>query len=565
MKKFLVILFLVIFFPAHAFADPLQTGRTFYQQQQYANAFKYLDPLAQSGNPEAEYLVGEMFLHGNGVNKNSVEAINWLQKASERGNVDATLDLGDIYSTGSDTSKDFQKAYLYYTLAYMYAPDGKGHGALAKRGQIESFVSQDQRAEVIKKAQFTYAGMSKEEQDSCCSFYLQHWKLFFAYELLAFVILNLVTITITNYVAELGLAIMFLLLGLHFVGSDNAHVTLSGWMFLCGSLFWAIFAHREKFGVKQTSAEAVEGRKYASSRRRFVASSIDGIILTIAGYFLKSAITNFITLEILNQSLSFIYYTWLEGSADRSSWGKRAMGIYVADIAGERISYCRAALRYLVLLLPSVPFILLPLVSNYGTFEELQENSGPHFVFDMYVFWWMFALALFYWLPMVFTKEKTGLHDYLTKTRVYRVASAISYLDRIRLSESDEVFVTKAQDVADLSHFAATGDSVSQYKLGKAYADGIGVKRDVAQAFTWCLKAAQQGYVDAQSTIGRMYFMGEGTSRNFEESYFWYSVAAKAGKPKEWPQAVARYLNPAQIEAVEKRVAYWNPYSTDGR
>lgn len=131
--------------------------------------------------------------------------------------------------------------------------------------------------------------------------------------------------------------------------------------------------------------------------------------------------------------------------------------------------------------------------------------------------------------------------------------------DRLLLSQSDEAFVTKRQEMPRLPELAAAGDPVSQYKLGKAYADGIDVKRDLAQAFTWCLKAANQGYTNAQSTIGKMYFMGEGTSRDFEESYFWYSVAAMGGKPKEWPETVAKYLKPDQISAIGKRVAEWQP------
>jgi len=51
---------------------------------------------AQAGDMSAQVDVGNMYADGNGVTKDSAEAVKWYQKAADRGFAPAEYDLGLI-------------------------------------------------------------------------------------------------------------------------------------------------------------------------------------------------------------------------------------------------------------------------------------------------------------------------------------------------------------------------------------------------------------------------------------------------------------------------------------
>lgn len=70
--------------------DSLMTlGLLYLDENEDEKAFPYLLKSAEMGRPEAQYLVGHMYLYGKGVEADREEALNWLQEAADRGNEDA--------------------------------------------------------------------------------------------------------------------------------------------------------------------------------------------------------------------------------------------------------------------------------------------------------------------------------------------------------------------------------------------------------------------------------------------------------------------------------------------
>jgi TPR repeat protein len=61
------------------------------------------------------------------------------------------------------------------------------------------------------------------------------------------------------------------------------------------------------------------------------------------------------------------------------------------------------------------------------------------------------------------------------------------------------------------------------------YDEGAGRPQDLAAAADWYRKAAQQGFVDAQTNLGMMYYHGQGVSRNHDEAAKWFRLAADQG------------------------------------
>lgn len=80
---------------------------------------------------------------------------------------------------------------------------------------------------------------------------------------------------------------------------------------------------------------------------------------------------------------------------------------------------------------------------------------------------------------------------------------------------------------------AETSDhAFAQYFLGRMYAAGQGVEKDMETAADWYRRAAEKGVADAQYRLGKLYSEGNGVPADMEYAYGWYSVAAHLGNPK---------------------------------
>src|SRR5581483_1743524 len=116
---------------------------------------------------------------------------------------------------------------------------------------------------------------------------------------------------------------------------------------------------------------------------------------------------------------------------------------------------------------------------------------------------------------------------------------------------------------------AEQGIAEAQANLGVAYAGGLGVKKDLAEAVRWSSKAAQkdivlgqetlrtlaeQGYAAAQFNLGRMYAGGHGIRQSDFEAYKWFARAAAQGNPDARKQlaALAKRLSAEQIAEAQR-------------
>lgn len=64
----------------------LAQAKKAYFEQQYQEVFQLLFPLAVAGNDQAQYVLGYLYHHGLGVEKNDQQAMNWIQRAASQGN-----------------------------------------------------------------------------------------------------------------------------------------------------------------------------------------------------------------------------------------------------------------------------------------------------------------------------------------------------------------------------------------------------------------------------------------------------------------------------------------------
>ena len=91
-------------FQSTAWADTLeqqfQQGSEATTRGDYQTTFKFLLPLAEQGNAEAQLMLGVMYARGIGVKQDDFEAVKWYRQAAEQGDADAQAILGFLYLLG---------------------------------------------------------------------------------------------------------------------------------------------------------------------------------------------------------------------------------------------------------------------------------------------------------------------------------------------------------------------------------------------------------------------------------------------------------------------------------
>ncbi len=84
-----------------------------------AEAFKWLYNAAINGrsSKESERILAEFFITGQNAPKNYDEALRWYEKAATRGDLEAQSELGFFYFTGNLVEKDYVKARNWFEKA----------------------------------------------------------------------------------------------------------------------------------------------------------------------------------------------------------------------------------------------------------------------------------------------------------------------------------------------------------------------------------------------------------------------------------------------------------------
>jgi hypothetical protein len=98
-------------------AQDYDKGALAYQAGDYETALQEWRPLAEQGNAQAQVKLGVMYDYGNGVPRDSTEAVNWVRLAAEQGNAEAQFYLGSMYTDGEGVLQDYAEAVDWYRLA----------------------------------------------------------------------------------------------------------------------------------------------------------------------------------------------------------------------------------------------------------------------------------------------------------------------------------------------------------------------------------------------------------------------------------------------------------------
>jgi len=118
-KNFFIIAILYLALTANVvIASDLDDAVEAMRTGNFAEAYCIMRPLAETGDADAQYNIGWMYLNGYGLRVNDSLALDWWEKASRQGHTDANFSIGMLYSLGEgEVPKDSTKAIDYYLLA----------------------------------------------------------------------------------------------------------------------------------------------------------------------------------------------------------------------------------------------------------------------------------------------------------------------------------------------------------------------------------------------------------------------------------------------------------------
>ena len=92
-------------------------GTEAYSAGDYQTALQELRPLAEQGDTFAQWMLGWMYKHGEGVSQDYAEAAKWYRLSAEQGDTDAQLKLGLMYRKGEGVPQDYAEAAKWYRLS----------------------------------------------------------------------------------------------------------------------------------------------------------------------------------------------------------------------------------------------------------------------------------------------------------------------------------------------------------------------------------------------------------------------------------------------------------------
>ncbi len=100
-----------------AVSDQLAEAIDAMAKGDYQTGVTLLGPLARGGSPDAQYLLGRAYTHGEGVEPDPVKAVKWLERAAYQLHYGAAKSLGKIYASGMGVKIDDNLAAKWFARA----------------------------------------------------------------------------------------------------------------------------------------------------------------------------------------------------------------------------------------------------------------------------------------------------------------------------------------------------------------------------------------------------------------------------------------------------------------
>lgn len=86
-----------------------------HRQGDFQTSVALWTALAANGQVDAQYNLGMVLLHGDGIAQDHAKAMEWFRRAAEQGDKHAQFQLGGMYQRGEGVAADPQQAHRWFT------------------------------------------------------------------------------------------------------------------------------------------------------------------------------------------------------------------------------------------------------------------------------------------------------------------------------------------------------------------------------------------------------------------------------------------------------------------
>ena len=150
MRRFVRTTLLAVFLlsSANVLGASLEEGLAAYAQGDYDTAWKICQPLADEGNVQAMFCVGQMYANGFGVAMDDANAMKWFGMAAGEGHPEAMYRLAVMHANGWGVPMNDIAAAGFYRLSagfgYIPAQSAMGycykHGAGVEKDLVKAYM-----------------------------------------------------------------------------------------------------------------------------------------------------------------------------------------------------------------------------------------------------------------------------------------------------------------------------------------------------------------------------------------------------------------------------------------
>jgi TPR repeat protein len=500
-----------------ALAQTALDGRNAISEQRYGDAVRINQPLAERGDPAAQFQMGILYLSGWGLEKNYAEALKWLQMAANNENKDAQYMLGNLYYRGQGVSVDFNQSFFWrkkaadnkhpfaaFDLAEMYM---NGIGVQRNISEAKKYYQQ------LANATFKNAAPTTQEKIDKARAKIVELDLATSASPSSNSAIGVDKATQTDTLTQSLLPPC--------PPSGEKHQCFGEQVNSNSERYIGEFEYNKPSG--QGTYSRANGSKYVGEWKdgkqngRGIQYRANNSIAT-SGIFVDGKIS---TEQAVNPSV----FTRLSPSSVTST--------KVSDMKQETVDKP----LYGQQVVNPVPVAISPLAVSTTSKARVQANAD-----DQEAFKRVKALASTgdtnsqVQLGNMYDSGQGAKQDSAEAVKWYKTAANKGDAGgRFMLGAMYDAGRGVKQSYAEALKWyrlaADQGNAMAQDRLGQMFSEGVGVNQSYTEGLKWLQRAAERGNANSQVAIGDMYSLGKGVPQNYSEAATWYRMAASKGDP----------------------------------
>jgi len=130
----------------------LQAGIDAYFAEDYGVALENLQPAAEADDPIAQFVLGEMYLRGKGVDQDFEQAAHWYERAALNGHPEAQAAIGSLEMLGLGVAQHRTSGYFWLIASVVWVDSELRPDALSALGQVAAQLSPEQKKAIARAA-----------------------------------------------------------------------------------------------------------------------------------------------------------------------------------------------------------------------------------------------------------------------------------------------------------------------------------------------------------------------------------------------------------------------------